>query len=99
MRMTIEEKKVLYAFGCTDHINTVNRLKWLATMTVDPKVKKMIMKLALKLASNGVQDWYCCFFYNLRLEMEDYFNAQALIKLAEISTIEVEGYDYEADEV
>lgn len=94
MRTTIEEKKVLYAYGCPNLGNTITRLKFLASITVDPDVKDMILKLARKLDSEGVQGWYRCFFYNLRMEMESYFNAKLTMKLAEISTIEVEGYDY-----
>ena len=77
MNMNINEKKVLYAFGCPVLKATVERLRMLAART---------------------DEWYRCFFYNLRMEMEGYFNAQLIMNLAEVSTIEVEGYDYEANE-
>ena len=48
--------------------------------------------------ADRTDEWYRCFFYNLRMEMEGYFNAQLIMNLAEVSTIEVEGYDYEANE-
>ena len=99
MRMSIEEKKVLYAFGCPDHINTVSRLEHLAGLTVDPDIKKLIARLALKLLSEGVDKWYRCFYYNLRLEMEGYYNALCTMHMAEVSTIGAEDFDYEADEV
>lgn len=39
MKLNIEEKKILYAFGCRSHENTVRRLKWVTALTVDEKVK------------------------------------------------------------
>ena len=39
MKLSIEEKKILYAFGCGSHENTVRRLKWVTALTVDEKVK------------------------------------------------------------
>ena len=99
MEMNINEKKALYAFGCPVLKATVERLRMLAAITPDPGTKKLFYKLAIKLLGEGVEDWYRCFFYNLRIEMENYFNAQLIMRLAEASTIEVEGYDYEADEV
>ena len=99
MEMNINEKKALYAFGCPVLKATVERLRMLAAITPDPGTKKLFYKLAIKLLDEGVEDWYRCFFYNLRIEMENYFNAQLIMSLAEVSTIEVEGYDYEADEV
>lgn len=89
----------MFAYGCPNLHNTVTRLKFLASITVDLDVKDMVLKVARKLDSEGVQDWYRCFFYNLRMEMEDYRHAKLIMKLAEVSTIEVEGYEYEADEV
>lgn len=99
MKMSIKEKKSLYAFGCPNHRATVERLRLLAAIAPDPKTKKHFYTLAIKLLAEGTEDWYRCFFYNLRMEMEGYFNAQLTMHLAEVSTIEVEGYDYEADEV
>lgn len=39
MKLSIREKKVLYAFACPNHHNTVTRLKWLTALTVDPQAK------------------------------------------------------------
>lgn len=64
----------------------------------DPATKKLFYTLAIKLLADRTDEWYRCFFYNLRMEMEGYFNAQLIMNLAEVSTIEVEGYDYEANE-
>lgn len=35
MNLSIQEKKILYAFACPNHHNTVTRLKWLTALTVD----------------------------------------------------------------
>ena len=96
MRMTIEEKKVLYAFGCPDHFNTVTRLRQLAMLAVDPGTKKLAGILALKLLDKGVDKWNSCFYYNLRIEMEGYFNALKTIHRAEVRTIDPEDYGYDA---
>jgi len=93
MRVTLEEKKVLYAYGCPDLRNTITRLKFLTSITVDPDVKDMVLSLARKLDSEGVQEWYRCFFYNLRMEMESYFHAQLVMKLAEVSTYDLYGQE------
>lgn len=77
MEMNINEKKALYAFGCPVLKATVERLRMLAAITPDPGTKKLFYKLAIKLLGEGVEDWYRCFFYNLRIEMENYFNAPA----------------------
>lgn len=37
MKLSIREKKVLYAFGCPNYQNTVTRMKWLTALTVDPE--------------------------------------------------------------
>ena len=39
MKLNIEEKKILYAFGCENLENTIRRLKWITALTVDTKVK------------------------------------------------------------
>ena len=36
MKLSIQEKKILYAYACPNHHNTVTRLKWLTALTVDP---------------------------------------------------------------
>ena len=36
MKLSMKEKKILYAFACPSHHNTVTRLKWLTALTVAP---------------------------------------------------------------
>lgn len=40
MKLSMKEKKILYAYGCPSHHNTVTRLKWLTALTVDPEAKR-----------------------------------------------------------
>ena len=58
MKLNIEEKKILYAFGCMNHENTVCRLKWITALTVDAKVKRKMLCLARKLDKESVGEWY-----------------------------------------
>ncbi len=82
MGMNINEKKALYAFGCHVLKATMERLRMLATITPDPRTKKLFYKLL----SEKADEWYRCFFYNLRIEMENYFHAKLIMSLADVST-------------
>ena len=86
MKLNIEEKKILYAFGCENLENTIRRLKWITALTVDTKVKRRILCLARKLDSENVREEYPCFCRHFRLEMEGYFEAKKHICLVEKST-------------
>lgn len=86
MRFNIEEKKILYAFGCSSHENTVKRMKWLAALTVDAETKQIVWKLARKIDQEGVKTWYRCFYKCLRIEMAGYFLAGKVMRIAEKST-------------
>lgn len=55
MKLSIEEKKILYAFGCRNHENTVRRLKWVTALTVDEKVKRLAQ---LELAPAPIRTGY-----------------------------------------
>lgn len=48
MKLSIKEKKVLYAFGCTSWQGTVTRLKWLTSLAADPGAKRRLLALARK---------------------------------------------------
>lgn len=87
MKLDIEEKKVLYVFGCDNHHNTVARLKYLTALTVDRESKHRILTLARKMDSEGVEKWYCCFYHRLRSEMEGYFRASQYMSMVERSTV------------
>ena len=47
MTLSMKEKKILYAYGCLSHHNTVTRLKWLTALTVDPEAKRRMLGLGL----------------------------------------------------
>ncbi len=86
MKLNIEEKKILYAFGCKSHENTVCRLKWITALTVDAKVKRRMLCLARKLDNAGVGEWYPCFYHQLCMEMKEYFEAEKLLRTVEKNT-------------
>ena len=73
MKLSIQEKKVLYAFACPNHHNTVTRLKWLTALTVDPKAKRWMLGLARKMENEVEEHWYPCFYQQLRMEMAKYY--------------------------
>lgn len=89
MKMTIHEKKALFAFGCPSREATVQRLRLVADLSPELTVKKALIALADKLNGDGVDEWYRCFFYNMRLEMEAYFYHKAVLERIRNSSMEV----------
>ena len=49
MNINLEEKQILYVFGCEGYENTIYRLKWIATLTVDERIQGQILCLIRKL--------------------------------------------------
>lgn len=70
MMMSMNEKKILFTFGCPKRELTVERLRHAAALAVDPTVKKDFFTLAIKLNEEANDDGYRNFFYNMRLEVE-----------------------------
>lgn len=70
MMMSMNEKKILFAFGCPKLELTIARLRHAAALAVDPTAKKDFFTLAIKLNEDATDDWYRNFFYNMRLDME-----------------------------
>lgn len=70
MMMSMNEKKILFAFGCPNHDLTVERLCHAVALAVDPAAKKESFTLAIKLSDKEITDWYCSFYYNMRLDLE-----------------------------
>lgn len=87
MELDIEEKKILYAFGCDNYRNTVTRLKYLTVLTVDRGTKCRILELAKKMENErgNAEKWYSCFYYNLRIAMGGYFWVVRHLRIAEKS--------------
>lgn len=99
MKLNINEKKALYAFGCQNHEATVDRLHMIAAITPDYEAKKFFFNLAIKLSVDASDEWYRCFFVTLCEEMAGYFNAELTMRLAEVSTYDMEDDYGEVDEV
>lgn len=68
--MSMNEKKMLFTFGCPNRGLTVERLRHAAALAVDPTAKKDFFTLAIKLNEDATDDWYRNFFYNMRMEAE-----------------------------
>ena len=90
MQMNIFEKKALYSFGCPDYHATVDRLHLIAALAPDYETKKLFFNLAVKLSVEETEHWYQCFFRTLRQEMDGYYDAELTMKLAEISTYDLD---------
>ena len=62
MKLNMKEKKILYAYACPSHHNTVTRLKWLTALTVDPEAKSQMLHLARKIETETEERWYEAFY-------------------------------------
>lgn len=80
MKLNLEEKKLLYTYGCPNHHNTVIRLKWVTSLTVDPEMKRRMLGLVRKIDSESVANWYPRFYRHLRMEMDGYYQAKLRIE-------------------
>ena len=69
MRMSMNEKKALYAFGCPNREATVERLRFAAALAPDPAAKKLFFTLAVKLSDEDCDRWYRCFLNSIRREV------------------------------
>ena len=99
MMMSMNEKKILFTFGCPKRELTVERLRHAAALAVDPTAKKAFFSLAVKLSADCAGRWYPCFFRTLREEMTGYYEAELTMKLAELSTYDMEDEYGETDQV
>ena len=99
MKMNIFEKKALYSFGCPNHEATVDRLQMIAAIAPDYETQKFFLGLAIKLDTDDAKHWYQRFFHTLREEMESYYDAELTMKLAELSTYDMEGEYGKANEI
>lgn len=86
MNLSIQEKNILYAFACPNHHNTVTRLKWLTGLTVDSKAKRWMLELARRMENEVEEHWYLCFYQQLRMEMEKYYEAKKYLRMVEKTT-------------
>lgn len=79
MKMNLNEMKTLYTFGCPNREATVERLRMLAALTPDLAAKKLFYMLSVKISDEKCDEWYRCFFYNLRVRMQEYYQHKAVI--------------------
>ena len=70
MMMSMNEKKILFTFGCPNRGLTVERLRHAAALAVDPAAKKAFFSLAVRLYEDATDEQYRSFYYNMRLEIE-----------------------------
>ena len=78
MKLTFDEKKLLYAYGNPDLALTRKRLYEVAGLTVDPNQNKLVYDFCRKLEDETLADWYDQMFYFVRAEMECYAGMQKL---------------------
>ena len=90
MKLSMKEKKILYAFACPSHHNTATRLKWLTALTVDPEAKRRMLGLARKVETEVDESWYEAFYHHLRMEMDEYRRLKRSLRVLKSYT------DYEA---
>ena len=91
MKLSMKEKKILYAYGCLSHHNTVTRLKWLTALTVDPEAKRWMLELARKMETEVDESWYEAFYHHLRMEMDEYRRIRRSLRALKANT------DYEEE--
>ena len=97
MKMSIGEKKILFVFGCPNREATVERLYQEAHLIPDPAGKKVVETLADKLDREGVDKWYRCCFYNMKLEMEGYYRHKAILNRRVGCRMEVDNDEIDED--
>lgn len=84
MKLSMKEKKILYAFACPSHDNTVARLKWLTALTVDPEVD---------------ESRHEAFYHRLRREMDEYHRLKRSLHALKANENNEEGWRDETVQV
>ena len=80
MKLTFDEKKLLYAYGNPNLALTSKRLYEVAGLTVDPDQNRLVYDFCRKLEDETLADWYDQMFYFVRAEMECYTNMLLLMQ-------------------
>ena len=57
MKLTFEEKKLLYTYGCAELELTCKRLYGVAGLTVDPDQNRLVYDFCRKLEDETLADW------------------------------------------
>ena len=80
MKLTFDEKKLLFTYGCANLELTRKRLYEIAGLTVDPEQNKLVHEFSRKLEDESLESWYDQLFYFVRSEMECYANMLSLMQ-------------------
>ena len=80
MKLTFDEKKLLFTYGCANLELTRKRLYEIAGLTVDPEQNKLVYEFSRKLENESLESWYDQLFYFVRSEMECYTNMRFLMQ-------------------
>ena len=82
MKLTFDEKKLLYTYGCANLELTRKRLYEVAGLTVDPDLNRLVFDFVRKLEDESLhlERWYDQMFYFVRAEMECYTNMRLLMQ-------------------
>ena len=82
MKLTFEEKRLLYTYGCANLELTRKRLYEVAGLTVDPDLNRLVFDFVRKLEDESLhlERWYDQMFYFVRSEMECYTNMRLLMQ-------------------
>ena len=80
MKLTFDEKKLLFTYGCANLELTRKRLYEIAGLTVDPEQNKLVYEFSRKLENESLESWYNQLFYFVRSEMECYTNMRFLMQ-------------------
>ena len=80
MKLTFDEKKLLYVYGNPDLSLTRKRLYGVAGLTVDPDLNRLVFDFVRKLEDESLhlERWYDQMFYFVRSEMEHYTMMQKM---------------------
>ena len=80
MKLTFDEKKLLYAYGNPDLALTRKRLYEVAGLTADPDLNRLVFDFVRKLEDESLhlERWYDQMFYFVRSEMEHYTMMQKM---------------------
>ena len=96
MKLTFDEKKLLYAYGNPDLALTRKRLYEVAGLTVDPDLNRLVFDFVRKLENESLhlERWYDQMFYFIRSEMECYARMEKLAQDIERTRRRVNALEY-----
>ena len=81
--MTIDEKKLIYAYGCKSYKSTTERLGILAALTVSNEVKKTVNTLHNRMAEEITEQEYKILYPMICSQMRLYADAEHIRRWVE----------------